>query len=217
MPTRERLVDRGRVDARAITAEIAREVKLARLGHSLAQADVARAAGISQSTWSRIERGQASNLTILRASSLLAVVGLRLHARAYPAGSPLRDDAHGALLARLRGRLHPSLRWRTEVPLALKGDLRAWDATIAGERWSLAVEAEMRPRDLQTLCRRIALKQRDGEMPAVVLLLADTRHNRELVRDHGDDLRVSFPLPGARALELLRAGANPGASSIIRL
>jgi hypothetical protein len=103
------------------------------------------------------------------------------------------------------------------VPLEIRGDLRAWDATISGEGWSVGVEAEMRPRDLQALRRRIALKQRDGEMPIVILLLADTRHNRALVREHADDLSDSFPLSGARALELLRAGASPTATPIILL
>jgi transcriptional regulator with XRE-family HTH domain len=217
MPACERVRDRGRANGHAVVAEIARELKLARVSVSLAQRDIAATVGMSQPMYSRIERGEAPNLTIVQAASLLEVVGLRLHARAYRAGQPLRDDVHTALLARLRASVHGSLRWRTEVPLALGGDLRAWDATIVGDGWSLGVEAETRPRDLQALRRRIALKQRDGQMPFVILLLADTRHNRELVHNHADDLRDSFPLSGARTLELVRAGANPGASSIILL
>lgn len=217
MPARERIVDRGRAEGRAAVGDVLRELKLARLGTSLAQREVAHAVGISRSRYSRIERGDVANLTIVQASMLLAAVGQRLYVRAYPTGRPIRDAAHLALLRRLRSCLHPSLTWRTEVPLPIRGDLRAWDATVAGTGWRIGVEAETRPRDVQALRRRIALKQRDGEMEHVILLLGATRHNRELLRDHAPDLLDGFPMPSARALELLTAGADPGASSIVLL
>ena len=43
---------------------------------------------------------------------------------------------------------------------------------------------------------RIALKKRDGFVDRVVLELADTRHNRWLIRHLGDALRASFPSRG---------------------
>jgi len=45
-----------------------------------------------------------------RAVLLHALVGLDLSVKSYAGGSPLRDRAHAALLARLRARLHPRLR-----------------------------------------------------------------------------------------------------------
>ena len=68
-----------------------------------------------------------------------------------------------------------TLRWRTEVPLLIPGDLRAWDATIVGPGFGVGVEAETRLRDLQAAARRTNLKQRDGELDHVILLVADTR------------------------------------------
>ena len=104
---------------------IGRELRVARRSHGLSQASVAAAARLSRSKVSRVELGQDSGLSIADASALLAAVGLDLVVRAYPGGDPARDAAHTALLERLRVRLHPSLGWRTEVPLPLPGDRRA--------------------------------------------------------------------------------------------
>jgi hypothetical protein len=153
----------------------------------------------------------------VRASELLAAVGLDLSIRTFPTGRPLRDTAHLELLDRLRTRLHPSLRWRPEAPVAGPGDLRAWDALISAAEWRIAVEAETRLRDVQALERRIELKQRDGNVEVVLLLVRDTRHNQTMLRSLGSALDGRFPLPGRRALELLGAGVNPGASSIVLL
>jgi hypothetical protein len=182
--------------------------------------DVGRSVGLSASEVGRIERGLVP-LDIVRASMLLAAVGLELSVRTYPAGQPIRDRAHAALLGRLRSRLHARLLWRTEVPMPIAGDTRAWDAVIRnGPRispgWALAVEAETRPRDVQALERRIALKARDSGIEAVLLLLADTQHNRQLMKAH-PDLREHFPIAGSRALELLAAGVFPGGSAVLRL
>lgn len=103
------------------------------------------------------------------------------------------------------------------MPLPIVGDLRAWDAIVGGSGWDVGVEAETRPPDLQALDRRLALKQRDGSVDQVVLLLADTRHNHELVRGNEAWVASRFPVPGRRALELLAAAANPGGSAIVFL
>lgn len=217
MATRQRPVDVGAARGRAMVADLARDLREARLDRGLSQDAVATAAGLSGARLSRIERGLVATLSIDQASRLLAVVGLELSARAYPAGSPMRDAAHTALLGRLRGRLHGSLRWRTEVPLPIAGDLRAWDAVITGPGWWSGVEAETRPRDMQALLRRVALKARDGGADLVLVVLTDSRHDRDLVRSHRDDLATRFPIVGRRALELLAAGVRPDGSAVVIL
>jgi transcriptional regulator with XRE-family HTH domain len=194
-----------------------REFRTGRLDRGLSQADVADALGIDRSWVSRIERGLTDDLGIVTAAELLATVGLELSARAFPSGGPLRDAAHAALLGRLRACLHPGLSWATEVPLPIAGDLRAWDAMVGGGGWRCGVEAETRPRDMQALERRVAIKQRDGDVDHVILLLLDSRSNRALLREHGDLLQERFPVPGKRALELLGAGRSPGGNSLVRL
>jgi transcriptional regulator with XRE-family HTH domain len=220
MPARLRHAELGAARGRGLVAEVARETRDARVAHGLSQAAVARAIGVSRSRYSRIERGLAPALAIATAAEMLAVVGLDLSLRAYPAGPPLRDAAHGALLERARVHLHRSLRFATEVPLPAAGDRRAWDAVISGGDaqgpWRIGVEAETRPNDGQALERRVALKERDGDVDCVVLLLADTRHNRAFVRAL-PGLRERFVVHGSRALALLRVGARPEGNAIVLL
>lgn len=86
-----------------------------------------------------------------------------------------------------------------------------------GPGWRHAVEAETRPRDRQSLERRLALKLRDGDADSLSLLLLDSRHNRDFVRANRDALSERFPIAGSRALQLLAAGVDPGGNAIIVL
>lgn len=217
MPTRTRLVGQGAERGRATVRKLAAELRSARMDRGLSQADVARAVGLSRSRESYIERDVAEGVDVVLWSRLLAAVGLELSAQIFPTLQPIRDEAHAALLARLHARLHRILRWRTEVPIPIPGDLRAWDAMIQGDAWRLAIEAETQPNDLQALERRINLKQRDSGLEHVLLLLRDSRRNRDLVRAYAEQLAARFPVPGGRALELLAAGVSPGGSALILL
>jgi hypothetical protein len=148
------------------------------------------------------------------------VVGLDLVVRTYPAGDPIRDRAQLALLERLRARLHPELRWRTEVPLGIAGDLRAWDAEIRGDApapWRARVEAETTIPDGQALERRISLKARDDPDGHVILLVSDTRANRTALRMLREDLREQCPLASRAVLTALGHGSNPGGSGVVVL
>lgn len=211
------MIDTAGARGRSLARTLLDELHNARLDRGLSGGLVAQAVGLSASQYSRIERGVSDDLSIQLASRLLAAVGLELSVRAFPAGEPLRDAAHVALLGRFRKHLHRSLRFRTEVPLPNPADRRAWDAVVSGPSWSVGIEAETRPRDRQALERRLALKIRDGGTDHVVLLLLDSRYNRDFVRAQNDVLSERFPLPGRRALELLAAGANPEASSLVLL
>lgn len=196
---------------------VGRELDEAIRSNGLTYAAIGRDVGLSGWQVGRVARGETPGLTIVQASELLAAVGLDLSVRPYPLGQPLRDAGHLELLERLRQAIHPSLRLRTEVPVAAPGDLRAWDAVISSINWRIGVEAEMRLGDMQALERRIALKQRDGSMELVVLLVADTRHNRTVLRLVESHVRSLFPLTGTRALQLLGAATHPEASSIVLL
>jgi transcriptional regulator with XRE-family HTH domain len=216
MGTREVAREKGAQKARRILNEIGREIRDARLERSLSQTAVAVAARTSRSQVSRIELAQAPRVSVVQLSRLLAVVGMELSARAYPTGTPIRDAAHLALIARFRALVPRTVGWRFEVPLEIPGDLRAWDAVMAIGQARVAVEAETRPHDLQALQRRIALKRRDSpDIGSVVLLLANTRHNRILLRQEGDVLRAEMPLPGAALLDALAVGHAPGGSGIV--
>jgi transcriptional regulator with XRE-family HTH domain len=193
------------------------ELREARLGAGLTQRRVADAIEISHSEVSRIERGVASRVPFETIVLIAAVLGLDVPLRVFPSGEPIRDAAQLALLARLRTMLPPQLRWRTEVPLNVPGDRRAWDAVIEGRGWRLPVEAETRLRDVQACSRRIALKQRDDGTVTVILLVGDTRHNRHVLRLAAADLAAEFPTSARAALAALTTGERPSGSAIVRL
>ncbi len=157
-------------------------------------------------------------MSILAVARILAVLGMELSARAYPAGQPIRDAAHRALLDRLRARLGPGTKWTYERPIGGEGDQRAWDGKIAGQDIRVGVEAETRVGDIQALQRRIALKLRDdAETDHALLLLANTRHNRTVVRENLEALRADFPVDGELAVQSMAADRSPGGHSIVLL
>lgn len=166
---------------------------------------------------SRIERGLAGWASVVVLSQLCAVVGLDLAARAYPGGAPLRDARHGRLLSKLKAAISSALRWAIEVPLPNPGDQRAWDAVVRGGAWRYGIEAELNPIDGQALLRRLTLKERDGMVDGVILLMPDTRQTRLFRREFADLLAVQFPVRGAIALSRLAAGDDPGGSAIVVL
>jgi transcriptional regulator with XRE-family HTH domain len=212
---RERRVDRAAWLARQVLRRIGEEFRDARLAADLTQLEVGRAVGISDSQYSRIERGEAPYVSYATLAAIAVVLGLDLPLRAYPAGDPVRDRAQLDLLARFRDGLPGSLGWRTEVPLDIPGDRRAWDAEIAGDGWRIAVEAETRLRDVQALSRRLALKSRDAGVARLILVVADTRHNRRTLRLARVDLAAMFPLGSRAVLEALHRGNPPEESGIV--
>jgi transcriptional regulator with XRE-family HTH domain len=217
MVTRERRIDRGRARLNRHLATVGGELREARLAAGVSQRVVASACGISHTEVSRIERAAARRVPLETLVLLAATVGLDLSVRMYPDGEPVRDAAQLALLAKLRRRLPRTLLWRSEVPLRVERDRRAWDASIEGGKWSVPVDAETRLRDIQALTRRVALKARDDDQEVVILLVADTRHNRRVLRLAAADLAGMFPVPGRDVLAALVEGRKPRGSGVIML
>jgi transcriptional regulator with XRE-family HTH domain len=199
---------------------VADDGRRARIGAGLSQAEVGRAINASHARVGRFERGEVAFPDLAFIAAYCAVVGLDLAVRAYPAGDPIRDRAQLALLDRFRARLDLGLRWRTEVPLPIEGDLRAWDAEIEGRvpaRWRARVEAETTIPDGQAFERRLNLKARDDPGGHVILLVSDTRANRIALRSFREGMRDRFPLDGRALLAALRDGRDPGQSGIVIL
>jgi hypothetical protein len=107
---------------------------------------------------------------------------------------------------------------RTEVPLPPlpdRSEHRAWDAVITGSGARTAVELEMRLTDAQAVERRVALKLRDDPPDGFVLLVADTAHNRRVLREHS---HLFEQLPRLRPSALLRAieaGRHPPSGLVV--
>jgi transcriptional regulator with XRE-family HTH domain len=205
---------------RAAMLRLGEEHRNARVAAGLSLRDAAAASGSSRSQLWRFERGEIDRALMTDLGAWFSVLGLDLVLKAYPAGDPVRDRAQLDLLERLRARLHPSLRWRTEVPLPIEGDLRAWDAEIRGRQpasWLARVEAETRIADGQALERRLTLKLRDDPQGHLILLLSDTRSNRVTIRLLRDGLSELLPLDTRQIMTALAAGRDPGGSGIVIL
>lgn len=106
----------------------------------------------------------------------------------------------------------------TEVPLPTLRDgppeQRAWDAMITGHGRRTGVELEMRVRDVQALERRIRLKVRDDPVDGILLLLADTRTNRELLRSRFEILGLPRLTIGL-VLTALKSGRHPPSGIVL--
>ena len=192
-----------------MVAEVGEEIRRARVAAGVSQGAVARAAGLTHATVSRLERGVTPNATVLMFARVCAIVGLDLSVRVYPAGSPLRDRAQAVVADRFRALLHESVAVLSEVPFPNAGDMRAWDLLLKARGRRTGVEIETRPRDGQELERRMSLKRRDGSVDSMILVLPDTRSNRAFVRDRTTSLRSLFPGDPKKALLDLRSGVLP--------
>ena len=217
MPNRERKVDGAAILARRLQVELGLELREARLARGLRQTDVARVASSSGSHVSRVELGLVHDLSIADAVRHGAVVGLRLHARFYPAGGGLRDAAQLDLLRHLRARIGDRWSWQLEAPLNIPGDQRAFDALLSSPATTIAVEAITRLRDAQAQLRAAALKQRDGQVPRLVIMVRGTDHNRAALASAADLLATSFPIGTRATLAALAAGEDPGDNGIVLL
>lgn len=192
------------------------DLRNARLAAGLSQRSVGRAVGRSRQEIGAIERGELVDIGLVQLARLAAAVGLDVPIRTFAGGSPLRDAAQLSLLERFRVAIGPSLPWRTEVPVSRDPlDRRAFDAVLALGRTSVGVEAITRLTDLQAQIRAITLKQATAGFASVVLVLADTRHNRRAVHDGETTLGAAFPLPPRIVLAALRAGTPPSGNGYV--
>jgi transcriptional regulator with XRE-family HTH domain len=216
MPVRQSVSAIGGVRSRYLRQRLSDELMAARLGAGLSLREVARRVGVSDHRLARAEHGGPGSLTIDLVARTAAVLGLELAASLHPHGDPVRDRGQLALLARFRPRLGPSLRWRAEVAMPIAGDRRSGDGLIEGVEWAALVEAETRLGDLQLVERRASAKQRDLDADRLVLLVADTRHNREVLRLH-PELHDRFPIETRACLRRLGQGLDPGGDCLVLL
>lgn len=212
----DRARDRGIRQAQKLMRELGNELRDARLTAGVSQRHVARVAGLNQSRVSRTERAERVPARVDELAAHCAALGLRLSLKAYPEGPPIRDVAQLRLLERFRSRLHESLSWQSEAPVAGPGDLRAWDVRLDGPG-AIGVDAETRLHDLQALQRRSEMKWRDSGVDRVVLLVASSRHNRRVLAEHRGALRSTFPADTAEVVAALRGGRLPGSNGIVIL
>ena len=190
---------------------LGREARELRQRAGVSQSTLSRTIGVSRQWIYLFEHGRLKTVDVRRATVLMAHLGHKLVVTTYPTGEPLRDAAQARLLDRFNGRLSPAWRRFSEAPMPQSNDLRAWDELLRGPV-SIGVEAETRPADLQASERAMHAKQRDSGVDRMILLLASSSRNRDLVSRHIGMLRQTFPLDARSTLRALADGRDPRAN-----
>lgn len=195
--------------------ELARDLIAARRNAGVSQAAVARAIGVSRPLVAAWERG----VIVPRLDQLArwaAVLGLDVSLRAFLAGPALRDAGQLRLLDRFGRLIGDGWRMTPEAPVSPNpGDRRAFDVLLTRPGRRVAVEAIGRLADHQGQVRPLRQKQEAAGGLRLVVLLAESRHNRQAVHDAADALAASFPCRPRTALAALRAGDEPPADALV--
>ena len=214
MARRAARIDRATRRIETDLRRVLSDVGASRRSSGLSLRAVEAVTGVSKSAVGRLESYKGTVVDLADLAAVAAAVGQDVRLQLYTSGEPIRDAGQPRLLERFRTRLHPSLGWRTEVPLPIEGDLRAWDALITGRGWRCHVEAETILDDLQALERRLERKRRDGGAGHVVLVVADTRRNRRALAS-APAAFGGFSRDARATLRALRRGEDPGRDAIV--
>jgi len=175
-----------------------------------------RLLGWSQSDVSRFERlRRIQGITFDDVATAAAVLGRELGANLYPAGEPIRDKGHQALIGRFRAVLNSAWRVAAEVPLPTPGDRRAWDLLLRIPGQIVGVECETRLRDIQAFVRRIRERELDGGADAIVIVLAESAHNRRLLAGLLEALGPRYSSSPRRTFRPLREGKPLAGSGVV--
>ena len=202
--------------ARALT-----DLRTTRVTANVSQARAANALGWSQARLWRTEAGQLQDIGLVALSELASVLGCELSLGVHPIGDPVRDKGQLALGRRFDALLADCWRGTDEVLLPGSGERRAWDKLLrlTGVRphYLVGVDLETRVHDVQQLVRRTRLRERDGHVDAILLVLADTAHDRRIRADLVGALGSDYETPPRGILNCLRVGRRLPGSGVILL
>jgi hypothetical protein len=184
----------------------------------VSQDTMARELGYSPSTYWRLEADPSDEVGLVRLSEIASILGLELSIGQHDVGDPVRDKGQQALGKRFDAL--PSSAWRltSETLLPTPGDRRSWDRLLRLLRDGgqlVGTELETRIRDVQALVRRTRLRERDGGVDVILIVLSDSAHNRSLVDELRLALGPAYATPPRAILAALRAGRPLPGSGVI--
>jgi transcriptional regulator with XRE-family HTH domain len=209
-------LEEGRRIAEIVGRELADELRNARLGRGLTQAQLGKSIGVDRERVSAVERRRPRAMTVEQLALQAAVLGMKLSVKLYPLGDAVRDIAQIRYINRFIERVGAAWRVALDVPIPLPGDLRAIDVVLTGA-CVIAVEVVTRLRDVQAVIRSAQLKQRDFGATRVVIVVAGTHANRKALALARSGLGAAFDLDSQQVLRLLASGNDPGRDAIILL
>jgi transcriptional regulator with XRE-family HTH domain len=197
---------------------IGRDIRVARTATGLSRAAAARRAGVSRSTWERVERGSPA-VTLRTMCAVTDAVGLDLVIRAHPGrGLSLRDRGQMAIAEYLRAQAHPAWSGSLEVTAGEFG--RAIDQVFWGTDEILAVELIRHMADYQGQYRSASLKRdwlagQHARPVRLVLVVEDLRSNRAVLGPHVALIRSVLPAGSRQVMEALRSGRPLGSDALM--
>jgi transcriptional regulator with XRE-family HTH domain len=195
------------------------ELRTARLVTGLSQSALAREMGLDHSNLWRLEAGRLDDVGVVRLAELASLLGFEISLGLHPVGDPIRDKGQLACAQRFDRIL--SDRWRVtdETLLPGAGEQRAWDKLLrlVGEtpRCLVGADIESRVWDMQAIVRRTRARERDGQVDHILIVLADTAHNRRVIDDLRRSLGEAYFSPPRTILRQLRAGERLLGSGVI--
>jgi transcriptional regulator with XRE-family HTH domain len=192
---------RGEDLARGLVAELRTERQVA----NVSQRAIARELGWHQAQLNRLEQFDFPNVSLIRLAEIGAVLGLELSVRIHRIGDPLRDRASQGLIRRFVSLVASPYRVTHEALLP-SGGQRSWDILLRVGAILVGVEAVTRVRDVQALVRHIRLRERDGGVGHVLLVLSDSGHNRAMLGQLLEALGPSFTTSRREIIDALRTG-----------
>lgn len=205
--------------ASAVAAKVGDDIDTARRTVSASIAAVAARARVAPSTVQRVLRGD-SGVHLDTICAIAAAVGLRISLKAFPAAGPsLRDTGQLRVVEHLIGRAHPSFKPAVELPV---GDPfgRAADLVLFGPEEILHCEVETNLPDWQAAYRsasvkRDALLARHRRPVRLVVAVADTRRNRELLAPHHVVIATALPAGSREILKSVQTGIPLGRDGLL--
>jgi transcriptional regulator with XRE-family HTH domain len=217
--TKETRLGRGRRRGQMLARRAIRELREARLVAGLSQSAVARELGLDASNVWRLEADGLADLGIVRLSEIASVLGYEVSLGLHPVGDPVRDKGQLACGRRFEALL--SDRWRVtdEMLLPGAGEQRAWDKLVrlvdATPRYLVGVDIESRAWDVQAIVRRTRGRERDGQVDHILLVLADTAHNRRITDALRASLGPDYQTGSRSLLGALRRGERLPGSGVV--
>jgi transcriptional regulator with XRE-family HTH domain len=212
--TRETRRQRGRRRGQELLRTVVAELRLERQTANVSQRQLARELGWQQSEVNRLERFDYPNVSLTRLAEIAAVLGLDLSARLHRVGDPVRDAASRALTGRFIRLVGAGYRVMQEALLP-SGGQRSWDVLLRLGPLVVGVEIVTRVRDVQALVRHIRLRERDGGVDHVLLVLSDSVHNRAFAEELRNALGPRFITSRADLLTALRESQPVPGSGVL--
>lgn len=195
-----------------------RDVRTARIAAGVSRTHASRRAGVSRSTWERVERGS-PRTTLATLCAVTDAVGLDLVIRAHPGRGPsLRDRGQMTIAQNLDGEAHSAWSIGLEVTSGTYG--QATDQVFWGPDEILAVEIIRHMGDFQAQYRAASLKRdwlaHQHQRPVrLVLAVEDLRSNRTALAPHMSLIGSMLPAGSRQVLQAIRTGRPLGSDGLL--